>query len=139
MSESSARQAHISYELIDDAEPRVVVIEFLSHAIGTPAQAHELGEQLHSLIRPELPNQFVLDFRNVRNVGSTAFGAIVSFVRDVRKSGGRIKVCGFNEIVKLGATLIGLDEMAEFADDRQSAIDEYLKPAAPTNEVMFLA
>ena len=43
--------------------------------------ADELGEQLESLIRPELPRNYVLDFGNVRSFGSSVFGALAGFVR----------------------------------------------------------
>ena len=54
---------------------RVVVIEVLIPSIGDPAHAAGLGQQLSALIRPDLPNRFVLDFHKVKLVGSTAFGA----------------------------------------------------------------
>jgi len=139
MSSTSTIHAHITYELIDETEPKIVVIEFLSRAIGVPSKAHELGEQLCSLIRPDLPHQFVIDFRNVRTLGSTAFAEIVSFARDLRKVGGRLKVCGMNGLIKLGATLIGLDDLVEFADDREMAINEYLDLAERGRFISLIA
>jgi anti-anti-sigma factor len=131
MSGASTIQAHIAYELIDATDPQVVVIEFLSRAIADPGHAYELGEELSSLVRSDLPRQFVIDFKNVRTLGSTAFGEIVAFVRAVRRVGGQVKVCNIDEIIRLGATLIGLDDFAEFAASRRSAIDACLKSAEP--------
>jgi len=119
MSTTTAIQAHIAYELIDDTHPDVVAIEFLSHEIAGPSQARELGEQLESLIRPDLPQNFVLDFCNVRSLGSTAFGEIVSFAQKV----GRLHICNMQNNLRLGAALIGLDECAELAADRRAAIN----------------
>ena len=118
MPTTTTTQAHIAYELIDEDNPEVVAIEFLSHDITSPLHAYELGEQLDSLIRPGLPRYFVIDFGNVRSLGSTAFGAIVAFVRRV----GRVWVCNMQETLRLGAALIGLDDHAEFAANRQVAI-----------------
>jgi anti-sigma B factor antagonist len=129
MSDSSTIHAHIAYELVEEAEPKVVVIEFMSRAVADPNHAHELGQQLRSLIRPDLPRQYVIDFKNVRTLGSTSFGEIATFVRDVRQAGGRVKFCGLDPMVRLGATLIGLDDQAEFAASRQAAIDACLGPA----------
>src|SRR4051812_20698962 len=98
MQTTSGTQAQIAYELIDDDNPEVVVIEFLSHEITGPLPAHELGEQLDSLIRPELPRNFVIDFSNVRSLGSTAFSEIVGFVR----SAGRVRVCNMQRTLRLG-------------------------------------
>jgi anti-anti-sigma regulatory factor len=118
MSTLATVQAHIAYELIDDNNPKVVVIEFLSQDIFSPGHAIELGEQLDSLIRPDLPRNFVIDFANVRSLGSTAFGAIVKFIRQV----GRVCVCNLDESLRLGATLVGLEDWVEFADSRHAAI-----------------
>ncbi len=118
MSTTATIQAHIAYELIDDNDPRVVVIEFQTHDFSSPVHALELGEQLSSLIRPEWPRNYVIDFSNVRSLGSTAFGEIMSFVRRV----GYVRVCNLDETLRLGAALIGLDDCVEFADSRHTAI-----------------
>jgi anti-anti-sigma regulatory factor len=123
-------QAHIAFELIDETEPKVVIIEFLSRSIIDPGHARELGEQLRTLIRADLPLDFVIDFKNIRTLGSRGFGEIASFARAVRRNGGRVTICRIPEMVRLGATLIGLDDQADFAPDRQSAIDGCLKPIA---------
>ncbi|HZW31389.1 MAG TPA: STAS domain-containing protein [Isosphaeraceae bacterium] len=122
MSDTSTTHAHIAYELVDETEPKVVVIEFLSPTVADPNHARELGEQLRSLLRPDWPRQYVIDFKNVRSLGSTSFGEIAAFVRDVRHEGGQVQVCGLDPMVQLGATLIGLDDQAEFAPSRQAAI-----------------
>jgi anti-anti-sigma regulatory factor len=119
MSTTTDVQAHIAYELIDDANPEVIVIEFLSGELAGSFQARELGEQLDSLIRPGLPKHFVIDFGNVRSFGSSAFGEIVSFARKVE----RLHVCNVPMNLRLGAALIGLDDCAEFAGSRWAAIN----------------
>jgi anti-anti-sigma regulatory factor len=118
-------QAHIAYELIGEAHPVVVAIEFLSREIAGPRQARELAEELTSLIRPDLPQSFVIDFSDVRFVGSTAFGEIVSFARKV----GRVYVCNMQKYLRLGAAVVGLNEYAEFAANRQMAIEGAQKAA----------
>ncbi len=118
MSMLAAVQAHIAFELIDDHNPKVVVIEFLSQEITSPIHALELGEQLHSLIRSDLPRNYVIDFNHVRSFGSTAFGEVVRFVRRV----GRVSVCNLDDTLRLGGALIGLDDWVEFADSRHAAI-----------------
>jgi hypothetical protein len=119
MSTTTTIQAHIAYELIDDHNPDVVVIEFLSQEIASARHARELGEQLDSLIRPDLPRIFVMDFGKIRSLGSTAFGEILSFARKVD----RLYVCDIPGNLRLGAALIGLDGCAKFFADRRSAIN----------------
>jgi anti-anti-sigma factor len=119
MSTTSILQAHINYELIGEPRPEVMLIEFMSADIVDPDHARELGEQLASLVRDDLPRQIVLDFKDVRALGSTAFGEIVSFARRVGWRNGRVLVCNLRDTLRLGAALIGLDAHADFAASRQ--------------------
>jgi anti-anti-sigma regulatory factor len=123
-------QAHIAYELLDDSQPEVVAIEFLSRDITSPLQACELGDQLASLIESDLPQNFVIDFRNVQSLGSTAFGEIVAFARKL----GRLYVCNLHLSLRLGAALIGLDNCAEFAANRREAINGARRSAMQDGE-----
>ncbi len=134
MSINTPAQAHIAYELIDDAEPRVVAIEFLTQDIAGPAHAGELGEQLDTLLRCGLPHDFVMDFSGARSMGSTAFGAIVTFACKV----GRLHVCNIPRTLEFGAMLIGLDACAEFAADRVAAIEGARRAALHENPVFRL-
>ena len=43
MSGTSTIHAHVSYELIDETNPQMVVIEFLTRMICTPAQRRARG------------------------------------------------------------------------------------------------
>jgi anti-anti-sigma regulatory factor len=115
---STATYAHIAYELIDDQNPEVVVIEFLSPEICGSLLAAELGEQLDALIRSELPQNFVIDFAKVRSLGSTAFGEIADFVRRA----GRVRFCNLDWTLELGAALIGIGDRVDLLQSRSAAI-----------------
>jgi anti-anti-sigma factor len=124
--ESVHAHAHISFEVIDEDYPQLVIVEFLSHAIADPLHAAELGHQLALLVQPELPKKFVLDFKNVRLMSSTAFGALISFILKVRQEGGQVKICNMDEFIRFGADVIRTGDYAEFATDQMSAIREFL-------------
>jgi anti-anti-sigma regulatory factor len=130
MSTATTIQAHIAYELIEGTNHDVVVIEFVSHDITSPVHARELGEQLDSLIRPDSLQHFVIDFAGVRSLGSTAFGEIVSFVR----KSAPVWICNLDATLRLGASLIGLDDCAQFAANRRVAINEALRTARRDEE-----
>jgi anti-anti-sigma regulatory factor len=119
----SSASAHIAYELIGAIEPKVVVIDFLSRDLGNPLQSRELGEQLRSLIDPDYPRFFVLDFKSVRTLGSTGFAEIAAFARKAS----RVSVCNLHPSLELGASMVGLEDYAEFARDRQSAIESGIR------------
>jgi anti-anti-sigma factor len=118
---SSQEAAHISYELIDS--PRATIVDVISHSIGDPEHAAELSRQLALLVRPELPNRYVLDFNKVRTFSSTGFGALVAFVLKVRKTGGQVLICNMDEFVRFGADIIRLGDYAPIVANRQAALD----------------
>jgi anti-anti-sigma regulatory factor len=118
-SETTNQRAHIAYDVIDDNHPSVVVIEFLTPEIVSPHAAAELGEQLESLFRAGVPRTFVLDFNNVRALGSTAFSELVAFAQQA----GRPYVCNLRRELRLGAEIVGLGRCTEFASSRSLAID----------------
>ena len=117
----------ISYELVEPAQPRVVVVDLLDETMGDPGQAAQLGQQLSALIRQDLPSRYVLDFHKVRQIGSTAFGALIGFILKVREAGGRVGICNMHNFVRFGADMIRMGDFAEFAPDRQTAIEAFLK------------
>ncbi len=78
----------IAYEVAERGGARVVVVDLLHAAIGDPDQSARLGQHLSGLIRPDLPRTFVLDFHNVKLVGSTAFGG-AGLVHPQGAGGGR--------------------------------------------------
>ncbi len=128
--EPATQKAHIAYELNDERHARVVVVEVLRRAVADPAHAAELSQQLCSLIRPDLPKYFVLDFEHVRSFSSTAFAALVSFVLKVRQAGGLVAICNMDEFVRFGADLLRVGDFASFTDDRQSAINSFLRESS---------
>ncbi len=122
---ATTTQAHIEYELIEDTNHEVVVIEFLSHDITSAAHARELGEQLQSLLRRQQRQYFVIDCAGVRSLGSTAFGEILTFVHKARP----VWFCNLDRSLRFGASLIGLENWAKFASDRRAAIKEAARTA----------
>ena len=118
--------AHFDFTLIDEVDPEVVLVAILSHEITDPTHAAEFDHQLGLLIRPEFPKNFVLDFHKLRLMSSSAFAALFSFVLKIRQAGGRVKICNMDEFIQFGADVIRLGEYVEFAEARDSAIQEFL-------------
>ncbi len=126
MSSITAHESLIVYELIEDEHhPEVTVIEFSCGDILGPNQARELRDQLDLLISSRVPRNVVMDFRNARTLGSSAFGVIARFVRRLA----HVRVCNISHSLRLGAALIGLDDWVEVAESRESAIQDALDDA----------
>lgn len=120
MSTTATFPTHIAYELVDDPNTDVTVIEFPGGELAGAYEARELREELDALVGPELPQRFVIDFGNVRSLDAAAFHEIVSFARNV----GRLVVCNMERNVRLEAAMTDLDLHAAFAPNREAAIEE---------------
>ncbi len=119
MSDTTTTQAHIAYEVIENAKHQIVVIEFLSHEITSPARA-ALGEQLGRWSNRIHRGISSLIVRASRTLGSMAFSEIASFVHKACQ----VWVCNLDHALHLGAALVGLDNWAKFAADRRAAVIE---------------
>jgi len=119
---TTMNQTHIAYDLLDRTKPGVVVIAFETHDLADPGHGKELGDELDSLICPDLPMRFVLDFEGVRAMGSTAFCEIAAFARRVQWWGGQVKACNLDPSLTLGAALSGMDDHVEFAKSLSAAV-----------------
>lgn len=120
MAIAHASQSHIAYELIEGGKHQIVVIEFSSDDLTSPTHARELGAQLMSLVRPCPPQYFIVDLAGVRGLGSTAFSEILTFVRHAKP----VWICNIDHALRLGASLVGLENWARFAADRRAAFRE---------------
>src|SRR5262249_31679906 len=116
--------------LIDDEHPQVTVIEFVRGDILGPNQAQELRDQLDWFVSAGLPRNIVLDFRNARTLGSSAFGVILKFVRRMAS----VRVCNMGYTLHLGSALIGLDDWVKFSPSREAAIEEAVNEARQCSE-----
>jgi anti-anti-sigma regulatory factor len=130
MSPTATIHAHITYELIGDSEPVVVVIDFQSPEILGSVHARELREQLASLAASELPHNFLIDFSNVRTLGSSAFTEILWFAHNVS----RLTICNLKPQLRLGAAMVGLGDCAEITADRRSGINAARRAAIRDQE-----
>ncbi|QEH36240.1 hypothetical protein OJF2_48000 [Aquisphaera giovannonii] len=120
---STATKAHIVYELLDEPSPDVIaLVEFVSPEINDPIRGEELGEQLDSLLRRDIPMRYVLDFGGVRKLGSTAFCRLAGFARGVHQCGGEVTACGLNDNLALGAAMSGLENEVIFAPNVKHAV-----------------
>ena len=120
MSIATANRAHITYEVIEDDNHQVVIVEFVHHDFAGPVHGQELGKQLQSLIRYQPPQYFVIDCAGVRALGSTAFSEIMSFVQKARP----VWLCNLDGALRPAASLTGLGNWVRYAANRRAAIAE---------------
>ena len=66
--------------------------------------------------------KYILDLRNIMFIDSSALGKIVSSLRTVNESGGKLVICGMTEAVNILFKMVRLSQIATLASDRDAAI-----------------
>ena len=112
---------HIRLSRVSD----VVVIEVSTTNIQGPALAQQLGTELQHVLAQDWAKRFVVDLHKVTYLSSSGFAAIFRAVSEARKKGIEIKLCGMDGAVELGASIVGLDKVAEIHATAQAALKAF--------------
>ena len=108
-------------------EGDVVVIELITKEIQGPTLAQELGTELEQVLAQDWAKRLVIDLYTVTYLSSSGFAAIFRVVSESRKKGIEVKLCGMDGAVELGASIVGLDKVAEIHANQQSALKAFNK------------
>jgi anti-anti-sigma regulatory factor len=111
-------EPYIRWSKVDD----VAVVEVMVVELNQPAFAAEFGAELQSLLAAKASDRFLIDFKRCRYMSSTAFGALFRFIKDAGAAGVRVAVCGLAEPLKLGASLLMLDQYVPMVDDEAAGL-----------------
>jgi anti-sigma B factor antagonist len=112
---------HIRLSRVSD----VVVIEVSTTNIQGPALAQQLGTELQHVLAQDWAKRLVVDLHKVTYLSSSGFAAIFRAVSEARKKGIEIKLCGMDGAVELGASIVGLDKVAEIHATAHAALKAF--------------
>jgi anti-anti-sigma factor len=114
---------HIRLSTVGD----VVVIELVTKDIQGPTMAQQLGTELQHVLAQDWAKRLLLDFAKVAYFSSTAYAVTFRTVLDAQKRGIEIKLCGMDGAVELGASIVGLDKVAEIHTTQKQALEAFKK------------
>lgn len=103
----------------------VAVVEVLAKELRFPNQAQELSYELGLVIAQDWASKLLVNLCRTHYVGSTAFAVFFNLVAKARKEGRMVKFCGLTEDVRIGADIIGLDQLVEFCATEDEAIEAF--------------
>lgn len=70
-------------------------------------------------------NHFVLNMEKVRFVDSSGCGTLLSCINRIKKTGGKISLCGVQENVRNLFELIRLDRLIDIYKTREAALEAF--------------
>ena len=83
--------------------------------------ARKFREELSSKITDK-PKRIVLDLRNTEYFDSSALGALVAFMKDVKSYGGQLILCNLSRSLLTLLKLSKLDLLFEISDDLEKVV-----------------
>jgi anti-anti-sigma factor len=110
-----------------DAEPHggVTVARITSEENRHPYEATELSQELADLVARDGVRDLLIDFSRNHYLGSSAFAVLLGLAQKLEAAGGRLKVCGLDPNVRIGANIIGLGRLVEIFEDQRSALKSF--------------
>jgi anti-sigma B factor antagonist len=112
---------HIRMSMVKD----VAVVEILTKEMYSPNQAQELCAELALVTAQDWAKRLLVNFRGVSFLGSTGFAALFALVHRAMAEGRQVKFCDMEPAVRLGAEIIGLDQIAEIHEKESSALHAF--------------
>jgi anti-anti-sigma factor len=119
---ADSRTTIVQWSRVDGA----AVIEILAPEIQGPAAAAVLSEQFAGVLQSG-EKRLLLDFGQTRLMSSTAFGALLSFWKQVDAARGGVRICSMDPSVHIGADILHLGKYIPIHEDRRSAMETFAR------------
>lgn len=100
----------------------VVVAHILEESLLDQLAVARVRSALESLLTTLKPTSLVLDFSQCRYLASAALGMLVTYWKNVRASGGTLRLCGFDESLTDVLQAAALDRILCVSLDVSSAV-----------------
>lgn len=114
-------------DLIDN----VVVLDFQGPKLVNEKEMDRFARWLHQEHAQGRLSQVVVDFQSVRAMVTTTWGVIVRLHEMVRKTGGRVVFCGFEDRLRSTLEILHLHNVLTICPNREQAL-QHLGVSPPT-------
>jgi anti-sigma B factor antagonist len=112
---------HLNLTTVND----VVLVEIITDDVQGPALAQELGAELARVAAQDWAKKLLIDFKRVRYLSSTGFAEIFRVVKAFKAAGGQIKLCNMDQKIRLGAEIVGLEQVVEICATESAAMARF--------------
>lgn len=103
----------------------IAIVEILAKELRFPQQAQELGSELTLVAGQEWAKQLLVNMKHVKYLSSTGFAVLLKLVKQVKDQGGKLKFSNLDPEVRIGADIIGLDQVAALYETEHEAIKAF--------------
>ena len=107
-------------------DKKVVIVELLDEEIMDEAVTNDIAESLFSVVADNPPIKMLLNFANVRQLGSSMLSILVMLNRRIEKSGSVLKLCCVKSCLYEILTTTKIDSLFDIYDDEEKALSSFI-------------
>ncbi len=115
---------HIRLYTLND----VTIIEILSCDVQGPERAQKFSAELVAVANQASAQPLLLDMHRCSYLSSMGYSALFKLVKQAKERQRRIKFCNIHPDVNHGAEIVGLYQVVEIYDSRESALEALAQP-----------
>jgi anti-sigma B factor antagonist len=104
----------------------VAVVRFATSRILDQSNVQQLGDEFDALIDRYKLRKIVLNFSNVSYMSSAVMGKLVSLLKKVQASGGRLKLCSIEDSIYEIFEIMRFNRMFEIRKTEEEAVAELM-------------
>ena len=104
---------------------KVVVADFTRGELKDEREILRLLDKLGSLVEKRKGVNLLLNMSNVTYISSSGLGAIVSLFKKVTRQGGKLKVCGLQQVVREVFEVMHLNKVIPIFDTEEEALASF--------------
>jgi len=100
----------------------VAVVSFATSRILDQSNVQQLGDEFDALVEKYKLTKIVVNFRGVTYMSSAVMGKLVSLLKKVKASGGRLKLCGIEDSIYEIFQIMRFDKMFKIFKTEEEAV-----------------
>jgi anti-sigma B factor antagonist len=112
----------IEVEHLDD----VTVVRFTTRAILVESAIRTVGDELLRLVKMG-QDQMVIDFSEIKNMGSYMLATLLQLDRKIKAEGGRLVLCGLDEELQKLMEMTQLSKTFTIVPEEADAVESFKK------------
>ena len=110
----------------------VTVLRVRVPMIRQPQAAQDFGAEVRVAVQSHHPRALLVDLAEVEYLSSTGFAVLLSLAKSITESGAAMALCGLQEDVARGSSILGLQRFVGIYESEGQALDAL--SAEPNNE-----
>ncbi|HPF37599.1 MAG TPA: STAS domain-containing protein [Phycisphaerae bacterium] len=103
----------------------VTVVTFQDNSILDARQIDQIGRELYELADKKDKRKFILDFSNVRFLGSQTLGVLINLHKKAAAGKGEVVLCCLRKDLLKVFKITSLDKVFKFFNDDASALKHF--------------